>query len=157
MYSTGIDIENKFYSMYKGSMKKTTLDTHTLKKAIQSLIRVVEELRVTPQNEFVRDACVQRFEYTYELCSKFLRRYLKMTEASADDVQEMSFPMLIRTASERHLLLNDWSVWMNYREKRNITSHTYDEEKADNVIKIVPQFLQEALYLLERLNEKIKA
>ena len=136
-------------------MKKANLDTAVLKKAIHSLTRVVEKLHETPTDEFVRDSCVQRFEYTYELCSKFLRRYLKMTESSADDIQEMSFPTLIRTASERNLLLNDWSTWMNYREKRNITRHTYDEEKADRVIKIVPQFLQEALYLLERLDEKI--
>ena len=136
--------------------RKTLLDTSVLHKVINSLTRAIDQLHVTPADEFVRDSCVQRFEYTYELCSKFLRRYLKMTESSADDIQEMSFPTLIRTASERNLLLNDWSTWMNYREKRNITSHTYDEEKADRVLKIVPKFLQEALYLLERLDEKIE-
>lgn len=136
-------------------MKKDILDTSVLHKAVDSLARATEQLRVTPSDEFVRDSCIQRFEYTYELCGKFLRRYLKMTEPSADEVEQMSFPTMIRTASERNLLLNDWSAWMNYREKRNITSHTYDEEKADRVLKIVPHFLSDAHYLLERLNEKI--
>lgn len=137
-------------------MKTITLDTSALNKAIHSLARAVEQLRLTPSNEFVRDSCIQRFEYTYELCGKFLRRYLKITEPSADEIEQMSFPTLIRTASERDLLLNDWSDWMTYRENRNITSHTYDEEKADHVLKIVPKFLEEAHYLFNRINEKIK-
>ncbi len=136
--------------------KKPLLDTFALNKAISSLARAVEKLSLTPTDEFVRDSCIQRFEYTYELCGKFLRRYLKMTEASADEIEQMSFPTLIRTACERNLLLHDWATWINYREKRNITSHTYDEDKANSVLKIVPQFLQEALYLSEHLEEQIK-
>jgi nucleotidyltransferase substrate binding protein (TIGR01987 family) len=132
----------------------TELDTLTLHKAIGSLRRALVQLDKTPEDEFVRDACVQRFEFTYELCSKFLRRYLVLTETSADDVQAMSFPTLIRTASERGLLLNEWSVWILYREKRNITSHTYDEDKVDNILGILPLFLIEAEYVLKQIDER---
>lgn len=86
----------------------TQLDTLALSKAIRALQRALTQLEKTPEDEFVRDACVQRFEFTYELSSKFLRRYLALTEPNADDVQAMSFPTLIRTAAERGLLLNDW-------------------------------------------------
>ncbi len=130
------------------------LDLSALKKAIDSLNRSLEKLKTMPEDEFIRDSCIQRFEYTYELCGKFLRRYLETSEPSADVIEQMSFPTLIRTANERGLLLNDWSVWIGYRDKRNITSHTYDEEKADAVIQVIPDFYAEARYLLSHLEEK---
>ena len=136
-------------------MNKTELDLSSLKKAIDSLARAVTKLGVVPDDEFIRDSCIQRFEYTYELCGKFLRLYLEITEPSSDIIEQMSFPTLIRTACERGLLLHDWSKWIEYRDKRNITSHTYDELKAAAVIQTIPSFLQEAQYLSARLEEKI--
>lgn len=139
-------------------MKDTyIIDFTPLEKAISSLEKAVLKNKSVPQDEFVRDASIQRFEYTYELCGKFLRRYLQLTEQTADEVKEMSFPNLIRTASERGLLANDWTVWKIYREKRNITSHTYDEKKAQEIMAIIPDFLQEAQALLITLKNHTQA
>lgn len=101
-------------------------------------------------------ASIQAFEYTYELSVKFLRRYLEMSEPSAENVEIMTFPSLIRTANERALLKTDWSQWKQFREMRNITSHTYDEVKAREVMNIIPIFFADAKYLLERIKTKIK-
>lgn len=101
-------------------------------------------------------ACIQAFEYTYELCVKFLRRYLEMSEPSAENIDMMTFPTLIRTANERFLLKSEWSLWKQFRDMRNITSHTYDEIKAKNVMGIIPDFYAEAKYLLEKIREKIE-
>jgi hypothetical protein len=65
-----------------------------------------------------------------------------------------SFPELIRTGSERGLLLSGWDVWKGYRTARGITSHTYDEARADQVFAVIPQFLQDARYLLAQLQER---
>lgn len=99
---------------------------------------------------------IKAFEFTYELSTKFLRRYLEISEPSAEIIDEMSFPNLVRTANERGLIKNDMSVWKKYREKRNITSHTYDEQKAKAVIAIIPEFLSEAQFLFRQLQERIK-
>lgn len=72
-----------------------------------------------------------------------------------DQIAQMSFPTLIRTANQRGLLLNDWSVWIEYRDKRNTTSHTYDEMKAIAIVQKIPDFLKDAEFLLTRLEEKI--
>ena len=101
-----------------------------------------------------RMAAIHAFEYTYELTHKMIKRYLEMSEASEAAIDSMTFPELIRTASERGLLRNDWSYWKQYREVRNITSHTYDDLKAKAAFEIIPCFLEEVQYLLQKIEER---
>lgn len=130
------------------------LDLSALQKAILSLEEAVQELKRQPKNKFIRDATIQRFEYTYELTHKMLRRYFELTEPNPSSADQMSFPALIRTGSERGLLLNGWDKWTDYRDARNMTSHGYDEEKAMRVSEKIPFFLEDAKYLLSKLGEK---
>jgi nucleotidyltransferase substrate binding protein (TIGR01987 family) len=59
----------------------------------------------------------------------------------------MDFRTLIRTAAERGLV-RDPAIWFLYREKRNITAHTYDETKALDVIGHLPGFIETIKELL---------
>lgn len=130
-----------------------TLDLSSLKKAINALNRALNEYDKNP-SEFVKDSCIQRFEFTYELSHKFIKRYLEITEANRDEIDEMSFQQLIRRATERGLLLSDWESWRKYKDSRNKTSRTYDEEIADEVFEAIPDFFKEAEYLYKRLEER---
>lgn len=96
-------------------------------------------------------ASIQAFEYSYELACKMLKRYLKMTASSQDKIDEMAFSDIIRTGSDKGLLKNGWHVWKEYRHCRNLTSHSYDEKKAQEVFTRIPDFYQEAVYLLNQL------
>lgn len=129
------------------------LDLSSLKKAINALNHALNEYEKNP-SEFVKDSCIQRFEFTYELSHKFIKRYLEITEANRDEIDEMSFQQLIRRATERGLLLSDWESWRKYKDSRNKTSHTYDEEIADEVFEAIPDFFKEAEYLYECLEER---
>ncbi len=84
-----------------------------------------------------------------------LKRYLELSEPNSEQVDHMSFPDLIRTASERGLLLNGWDIWRLYRDARNNTSHTHNEKKAIQVCALIPAFLDEATRLLSTLQERI--
>ena len=126
------------------------LDLSNFNKAIISLEKALNELEKSP-NEFIKSATIKSFEYTYELLWKMLKRYLVISEPSSEEIIEMSFADLIRTGNQRGLLLSDWSVWVEYRNNRNITSHTYDEKKAEQVLLIVPKFHKEALFLYDKL------
>lgn len=136
-------------------MKKVIpLDLSSLKKAAYSLEEAVNEHKKQQDNLFVRDATIQRFEYTYELTYKMLKRFLEMTEASSEAIDQMSFATLIRTGAEKGLLQNSWNIWSTYRTARNLTSHTYNEAKAIEVCAIIPGFLIEAKYLIEQLEKR---
>lgn len=128
------------------------LQTESFANAISSLQRAIDEHQRTA-NEFVRDACIQRFEYTYDLSHKMLKRHLEMTAPNPADVDGYSFQELIRTGAERGLLLNSWDCWAKYRLARNITSHSYNEAKALEVFQQIPDFLKESEYLLARLSD----
>ena len=128
------------------------LDLTSLEKAIISLKIALDEFEKT-NSVFVKDACIQRFEYTYELSHKMLKRQLEAISANPAEIDEMSFQSLIRTGSEAGLLLNGWDKWKIYRTERGTTSHAYSKEKANEVFEIIPDFHQEAKYLLEKLKK----
>ena len=102
----------------------------------------------------MRAAAIQAFEYTYELAWKMLKRYLEMTEPNPAEIDQMSFPDLIRLGCERGLLLSDVSVWKIYRKERGTTSHTYNLKKALEVFAKLPAFTQEAKFLLDNLQKR---
>jgi hypothetical protein len=50
--------------------------------------------------------------------------------------------------------VNDVEAWFDYRELRNITSHTYNEEKAAKVFEAIPAFADHATELLGQLTSR---
>ena len=126
------------------------LNITPLGNAISALQKAMERYDTEP-DDMIRDACIQRFEFTYELSHRMLKRYLEATSANPDDIDSMTFQDLIRTGSERDLLRGEWPEWRNYRHARSITSHTYDEAKALEVFAIIPDFLHEARFLYDAL------
>ena len=129
------------------------LSIEPFEKAIISLGVALDRHAQDSSDDLVRDACIQRFEFTYELAYKMLKRFLEATSPNPDEFDNMTFQDLIRSGSERGLLRSDWSLWKEYRRARGTTSHTYNEDKAREVFAIVPDFLSEARFLRDRLRE----
>jgi nucleotidyltransferase substrate binding protein (TIGR01987 family) len=130
--------------------------TEPLEKALMSLEEAWTEYQRNLSNTFVRDSVIQRFEYTFELSHKILRRFLAETETETDrsEVSEMLFNDMIRLANKRGLLLNDLETWDKYRRARNLTSRNYDEFNADHIVIIIPVFLEDVSFLLVKITEK---
>jgi len=104
--------------------------------------------------EQLRNSVIQCFEFTYELSHKMLKRYLESTAANPDSIDLASFQSLIRLGNEKQLLRSDWSRWKAYRQARTDSSHTYDQQKAEAVFAIAPDFLDEARFLYRQLTER---
>ncbi|MEW6206557.1 MAG: nucleotidyltransferase substrate binding protein [Pseudomonadota bacterium] len=104
----------------------------------------------------IRDGLIQRFEFTYELSHKMLKRFLESTSPSPAEIDELAFQDLIRTGNEQGLLLSDWAHWKKYREMRARTSHTYVESVALQVVSEIPTFLKEAQFLNAQLHSRNK-
>jgi nucleotidyltransferase substrate binding protein (TIGR01987 family) len=125
------------------------IDTASLIKALQTLDVALEALARAPADAFIRDASIKRFEYSYELSHKLLRRYLEASEP--EGVSELSFPKLIRLGYERGLLAESWDVWEGFRDARNTTSHAYNEAKARDVVDKIPAFAKAARFLAAQM------
>ena len=130
-----------------------SLDLSSLKKAVASLERAIVRARPVPADEELRDAVIQRFEYTFELAWKMLKRQLEAEMATPSEVDHLSFRDLLREGAQRGLLSNV-ERWMDYREHRNITSHAYDANKARDVYREAARFHPDAQALLNELQKR---
>ncbi len=132
------------------------LDISALKKAFDKLNEGYERYTKDKSDEQIRDGLIQRFEFTYELSHKMLKRYLQITSATPEQYENESFQFLIRSANEKSLILGNWKDWRQYREMRSITSHTYDQKVALQVVDGIPKFIEEAENLIDNLTERLK-
>jgi nucleotidyltransferase substrate binding protein (TIGR01987 family) len=130
------------------------LDFTPLENSVKRLTEGLAEYQRSTSHTLIRDGLVQRFEFTYEISHKMLKRYLQSTLASPAEFDAVPFGDLIRTGNEQGLLLGNWSDWKRYREMRSKTSHTYDEGIALQVVAGIPAFLAEAQYLLGQLQKR---
>jgi nucleotidyltransferase substrate binding protein (TIGR01987 family) len=131
------------------------LDTTSLGNAVRRLREGLARYEREPADEQIRDGLIQRFEFTYELSHKMLRRYLKETAASPDEIDRMPFADLVRSANAQGLLRGDWPVWRRLREVRARTSHTYDTKVASQVVSAIPEFLEEAEHFYAELQRRL--
>jgi nucleotidyltransferase substrate binding protein (TIGR01987 family) len=101
-----------------------------------------------------RAAAIQAFEFTYELTTKLLRRFLADTSLSPETVEGLDFSGLVRLGYKTGLLNEEITAWRSFRESRSITSHTYDEAKAQAVFAAIPRFLTEARHLRDQIKTR---
>ena len=130
------------------------LNLAPLEKAVSRLTEGLARYEKDITDTQIRDGLIQRFELSYEISHKMLKRHLEAVSPTPEQFDAMAFADLIRSANEQGLLLGDWSSWKIYREMRSKTSHTYDEEIAIEVVQGIPAFLEEARHLLKQLQER---
>ena len=133
-----------------------SIEASALADAVQRLREGRARCDREPADEQLRDGLIQRFEFTYELCHKMLRRYLRETAASPEEFERMPFADLIRAGNRQGLLRADWPVWRRFREMRSRTSSVYDAETALAVVAAIPEFLAEAEHLCFELQRRLK-
>lgn len=102
-----------------------------------------------------RAAAIQAFEFTYELAFKFMKRQLAQIMPVPSAVDEMTFMQVVRAAAEAGLVA-DVSRFHEYREARNITSHS-GRRKAQRIVAELPRFAEDVGYLLSRLEARNRA
>jgi len=134
-----------------------TLDLSALNKAVHSLEEAVTNgcdqqfmSSLTPsQNKLIVSGVIQNFELTYELCWKFIKRWLA-ENLGKTHVEGATRRELFRLAAT-HKLIASVDDWMFFHQARNQTSHTYDEDTAKEVFSVAQKFVQYAKDLLRIL------
>jgi nucleotidyltransferase substrate binding protein (TIGR01987 family) len=103
----------------------------------------------------IRDGLIQCFEFTYDIAYKTLRRYLASAATTPTAFDALPFADLVRAGNRQGLLRSHRPQWRQFREMRNITSHTHDEAKAVAVVRGIPAFLVEAEGLRDQLRRRL--
>jgi nucleotidyltransferase substrate binding protein (TIGR01987 family) len=103
--------------------------------------------------EQFRAAAVQAFEFTHELAFKMLKRQLEQMAADPAEIDKMAYMDLVRLGAEAGLIA-DVARFRDYWEKRNITSHTYDQTKAEQIVAVLSDFRDDIRLLLAELERR---
>lgn len=116
-------------------------------KAFSQLERFMQEETL---NEKEEQGLIKAFEYTYELSWKTLQDLLK--EKGYTDVVG---PKPVVEQSFQDGYIADGKGWMRMHVSRNLTSHTYDEETAEEIVKSIRiEYFQLLKDLQRRLEEE---
>jgi nucleotidyltransferase substrate binding protein (TIGR01987 family) len=138
------------------------LDLSALKKAAQVFDNAIifahmvetkpaEELKFY-EFETARAAVIQHFEFSYELCWKTMKRYIEMDIGSESDI--LTRKDFFRISAEKQLI-TDFDRWVEFHGARNRTSHTYNEESADEVYQIAKTFSGYLHQFVETIEKRI--
>ena len=87
-----------------------------------------------PKTDLNRDASIQRFEFTFELAWKTMRRILKYKGILINSPRDT-----IREAAKEGFI-QDPKKWFLFLENRNLTSHVYNEDVAEKIYSALPEF-----------------
>ena len=132
--------------------------------SLRSAVKALSELQATAENvsrmeqrteveqRGLRAGVIQNFEITYELCWKLMDRWLSMN-LGASAVDGVTRRELFRLAAQQRLIA-DVDVWWQYHQARNITSHIYNERKAESVYGAIGDFVHDARALLSALEAR---
>lgn len=122
-----------------------------LKQRIEIALRALatlDELAGQEASKIVRDASIQRFEYSFEAAWKAAQAVL----LDRYGVQAGSPKPVIRSSFENDLLTEDETrIALAMVDHRNLTSHTYNEALADEIYAALPAYRQIMRAWLERL------
>lgn len=134
-------------------MKKSELDLSNLKNSLSTLVECYADLSNEKDEKikiYIKDSCIKRFEYTYETAKKIMNKYLKKEYDKTE--QELSINNIFREMYGLNLIEN-FENWVEYRKKRNITSHEYNIDLSDSIIDIVSFFIKDVEYLVSALDK----
>ena len=95
------------------------------------------------------DLIVKRFEFTFEMSWKTMKRYLDFLGF------EVKSPRASIKEAFSQDLIDDESIWLDMIEQRNITSHVYDEYQIEEIIDKVEAYKKAFLKLKEKLESSI--
>ncbi len=131
------------------------LDLSNIKNAIATLEEAINYYNTDveqPIKNMYADSCIQRFEYTYELSWKIMKKYLKLFFNKTE--QELTIKNIFRYM-EGYELIKDWTKWVEYNDARNNTSHEYNLNKAQFVLTVLQTFLDDVKNFIICLEKSI--
>jgi len=127
-------------------LRKANLLLNDLEKA---LLRLDEALK-QPENDFVRDAAIQRFEFCFELAWKSIQSAARL------EGQDCASPRTAFSTAWRDGWISDEVAWLDMLDERNKTSHTYREAMAKEVFDNLPRHLLHLNQLHQALVTRIR-
>lgn len=119
-------------------------------KALSLLNEAIEIMNEKQLSSLEKQGVIQAFEYTHELAWKTLKDFL----VSRGTIDLFGSRDVVRESFQLGLIENG-EMWMEMIKSRNLTSHTYNEVTADEIIKLIhDQYFDEFVLLKNKLSSQ---
>lgn len=120
----------------------------TFKKAYLKLKEFVE---TDNGSEKDRGAIINAYQYTFELLWKTLQKYMQQLEM----LDELGPGNVIRTAFQYNIIDNG-SIYMSMLKNRNLITHTYKEDVAEEIYtRIKEEYMEELENFIRNFDNRI--
>lgn len=113
----------------------------------KAVLRLREVLEAGTESDFIYDAAIQRFEFTYELGWKLLKAFMAYSGIAEVNTPREAFKEAFAAG-----LIHDGELWVEMITDRNLNSHTYDEATA---VKIYSRVREKYFTIFEKLEKKL--
>ncbi len=119
------------------------------KSKLVSFIKAIENLRTVlmeTETQIVRDAAIKRYELCYELAWKSVQEALR-----AEGLEICKSPKSCFKQAFQQGWIEDEEICAEMIQNRNLTTHTYNEELAQNIYNNLKKYLSLFEFLLAQL------
>jgi len=121
-------------------------------QALNQLKNAVDTCRDRELNLLEKQGLIQSFEFTHELAWKVLKDFFEYQgnfnlKGSRDAVKE----------AFNNNLISDGKLWLQMNETRNLTTHTYDQNTAEQVLSLIVHDYYPALLEFRNIMNGLKA
>ncbi len=131
-------------------MEKLKLMIKNAEKALSTLHKIITE----PYSTIVRDATIKRFEYTFEIIWKLTKSYLEKIEGIIVNSPKSCFSEAFKVS----LMDEEESIRaLEMTDDRNMTSHTYHEELAEQIYQKIKQYDTLMYSILDNIKINLKS
>lgn len=124
--------------------EKLALSFQQVDQALIALKQMVDKPMQSDRSNI--DACIQRFEFTIELFWKLLKRIIESRGGTP------TYPKDVLREAFKGQLIHDESIWLCMLQDRNLTSHTYNQDLADEIYTHIKAYYP----VLHQTYEKLK-
>lgn len=117
-----------------------------IQKQYSNAVKRLQEALEADTSDIQRDASIQRFEFTLDICWKLLKEVLKEKHGIDCSSPKSCF----REAYSQKLIEYD-EFWLELVDLRNETVHTYNEKFAKEIYSKLPKALDYFKLILDRI------
>lgn len=126
---------------------------HNFQKAYEKFADVVDrkdEFYKEGYSDIYLDLVVKRFEFTYEMSWKCIKRYLDYIGI------ECNSPRGCFKEAFSQKIIGDEAIWIDMIEQRNLSSHVYDEGEIKEILYKIVDYKNAFHGLLQTMKERLK-
>ena len=127
-------------------MSNSRLDA--LLVSLEQALKRLDAALARPADEYIRDSCIQRFEFTYELLWKALKVHLEERGV------EVYAPKDTLREAFRAGLIGEDRLWLETVTLRNLAAHTYSESTAEEIYRALPPIARRYRELFDKLRAR---